>query len=1358
MKTLLFVSTESNNIYDGSVKGTSIKVEGNITTTKDQNVITINKGFIEPGPIPELEKSTSFTLEATLKPTSVLGGRQDIMEAQSPPIALFIDATGRLVGSINIKGKGWQSVKSKVPLIAMKAQHVIFSRDSTGKMVLETDGKRVGSATITGVMEPVGKQGFRIGTWVDGNSYQYKGTIGNIQIRDGAFTTMDMNKRISKAKQLEKSILTKLASKAAHVIVNPSLDESYSRLQPIKDIMNAAGVQKISDLSTLKLTAPITMTSGKVLVAGKKNTVVAINWEALSKNFHGLNSADKKSFMAKYMINRNSSNTIKASKTERQEVNPRISSDLSGSFTEHIDTLANNIGTGLIPGEIKVVNPKVEALRAGSILTDHILIDKTDLTVINKERLLEKLESRSPELWPILGTYPHLLTLQALPVNSSVIIAGTLDLTNTQVIIEPFVEKLYIIAEKVICGPNAKITWRKPGGSTPARLDNPDLNAYNWVGVHTKPNSWDGIDGDDGRAGETGINGAPGLNAPSLEMWVKNLTNIPSIDLNGEDGITGGKGQKGGRGGDGADGHLGTIRYIWNPFGDNWEWCDQQPGDGGDGGNGGRGGSGGKGGSGANGGKIIIGVLDGTLEGTVTASQFQWKNQGGKKGRGGDPGQGGYGGRGGRSGVGKNCKDAEDGHNGAQGQPGLMGADGSSVGVDGVDQFFEFTEDAWNDMLTRPWITEVVPDEVFPGNQITIRGSRFAVNDRVIIPGVAALVPVINADESLSVTIPANIKGGTKSLFVRRSYDNTESNHISVRIKPLLDLLPATLAPLATVTITGKAFLPGASVLINGSAITGIVNALGTQIVFQMIGTGGSGSSGGTVTVAVRNPDGLVSNTRSSVMPRILEIPFKFGTHDLPFSNFTDGIPSWSTYEDTFGSTEVWHEQLDPIFGHPILTAAFYGFYHYFLKGTANGGLATGFCTSLSCLVADKLWQGLTNAHTTTKASVHEMLTGVHGKLLSRESLIHFHDQSQQGVSRVELTARAIERTFLTGCDRNVAPLLFFIPSGSIWDSGYIDKLGSTHCIMPYRFTYPSTHSGPRLSADGRTTISSLDGVKLYCWDCNHPDNANCRLEFRMQAGVLNFSYFPDGALQFDSSQGITLGYWTNGDYLLADHDLPFSGPFGLTSFIVDFLLSPADLEITDESGLRVGNFNNMIFSEMPDSHPFYLVKGAYLVPVGHNLTRKIVGNGTGKYTFNSLTPDGTTIRIEDVPTKPGHRDTLIINSDASQIRFTPHEEKNFTFTFSKLVGTQMRSLAFTGVGGGPGTDVDVTVSPDLNIFRLGNRTTARNVTVKAFSIDKSTNVPVNKISTLALPNNHDLVVTVSDWNKVDLNTEVLAF
>src|SRR4051812_9706900 len=91
MKTILFIRTENNSVFDGSLKGTSLKMNGDIVTTNVENQFQINKGFIELGPMPELENSGAFTLEAKVSPDAVLGNRQNIMESQSPPAAFFVD-------------------------------------------------------------------------------------------------------------------------------------------------------------------------------------------------------------------------------------------------------------------------------------------------------------------------------------------------------------------------------------------------------------------------------------------------------------------------------------------------------------------------------------------------------------------------------------------------------------------------------------------------------------------------------------------------------------------------------------------------------------------------------------------------------------------------------------------------------------------------------------------------------------------------------------------------------------------------------------------------------------------------------------------------------------------------------------------------------------------------------------------------------------------------------------------------------------------------------------------------------------------------------------------------------------------
>jgi hypothetical protein len=415
--------------------------------------------------------------------------------------------------------------------------------------------------------------------------------------------------------------------------------------------------------------------------------------------------------------------------------------------------------------------------------------------------------------------------------------------------------------------------------------------------------------------------------------------------------------------------------------------------------------------------------------------------------------------------------------------------------------------------------------------------------------------------------------------------------------------------------------------------------------------------------------------------------------------------------------------------------------------------------------VLDELWTGSTDTFSRVNLNdaTRSDLTAIHGRLLSRESLIHFHDQGRQEVVRVAQTYREIEQTFVNGCDRHNAPMLFFIPAGAIWDEGYVDSLGDSHCIAPVRFVYPEGHPGP--SPDGTT---DPEGVKLYCWDCNHPptddtaavESENCRLEFKRVDGQIHFDYFDGGSgIKFSSEDGITLGMMTNGAYLLSDHDLPFSGPFGLTRFVLDFLLSPADLQVTDENGLRTGHFGPQILSEIPDSHPCYLMKGAYLLPPDTALERDITGTGAGTYDYHSIAPGGTSISLEGVSIAPGETDRLSMNADGSQIRVTPGSGKAFSLQLAREITDEIHTVAISGIGGGPSEEVDVTVSPDLSVVRIGNRSAARTVNVTAFSVNKNTMAhATSNRGGVNLPQDHDLVVTVTDWVDLDLDVQALHF
>ena len=1288
-----YLVSEERGMYDGSIKGLGITISGKVEPKPDGSV-RFDGGFIEISRNADLDKLDSFTIKANVMPDKVVGSEQNIIVGESPAIRLFIDSRGRLAGSINTTNGLEQFDSGSKVIQSGRFNTVCFTRDDNGHTKLEIDGNEVSSKDIPSKLDNTGTGGLKIG---DG----FYGIITDLVIGNGVLDQNYLNNKAKAADDFIKVLTDPNGQfKFKNVEVEISPDSVYLKLQKIKGIMNAVGVNNLTDLEPFRISKKKVIKPGKVIIASNKPANV-VDWSNVASSFQAKPSRD---ILAAYLLNRNSSKT------------------LSSFNTSPPTSTAGTVSGGPITGTRFL--PNIITIRSNSV-------------TIADPNLMSDLQGNKPQDWPSTSSQinpPR--TSVTIPQDSAVIIASQIDLTGAKIVIDPDVRTFYIIAEEMICGNNTEITWERPGGNTYPRADNPELNGTSYSGSHN------GMSGENGQEGQPGITGANGRNAPDLEIWAKMITSMPNMDLDGEDGIKGGKGQRGGNGGNGANGAPAKKdkKPLWP------DSCKRNPGDGGDGGDGRNGGPGGKGGNGGNGGKITIGLLEGTFN-AIASSPYKSKNEGGRGGDGGDGGEAGQGGQAGNAGkYDKVCSPANNGTPGRNGQKGDIGLKDDKKGLDEKTTFYEFDLNMWNELMTRPWLTEVSPDSAFPGDPIILRGSRFTDTDLVLI-GNTSLNPTIKADESLEVIIPLNMSGGEKAICIKRQ-DRTESNRQSIWIKPQLDQIKPII-PGEDVTLTGSAFIDKASVLINGSAIPGTVSNQ-NSIVFHFPSTASiGGNSGYKATMEVRNPDGMLSNSRVVEVLGTLEIPFEFGKHNLFFGNFSDGIPSWDTYKQTFGTTEIWYE----LIANLGLAVSFYGFYNYFLKGEANGGLATGFCTSMASIVADRFWQGHADTTAIQKKDIHKDLTAIHGKLLSRESLIHFHDQSREGISRVEKTYREIEATFLRGCDRQNAPLLFFIPSGAIWDDGYIDSLGDTHCVMPYRFIYPEGHTGPQLSSDRGTTLTDPNKVKLYVWDCNHPDSPDCYLVFNCNGSRIDFEYFALGNLLFDSKNGRnTLGMMTHGQYMLADHDLPFSGPLGLTQFVFDFLLSPADLQITDPNGNKTGLFGKEILSEIPNSRPCYLIKGAYMLPGNIALNRKIIGTGLGKYTFASLIPDGISLTIKDVSTDTGQEDVLLVNADGTQIRFEPSVKKDFTIAIARCIGDQIRELTIDGIEGDTNNKgVDITTSPDLSIVRIGNRCSKRTVNVRTIAINRNDlhNPLANLTQNIDLPQDNDLVVSVSDWTNL---------
>lgn len=1361
-RSLIRLDLSSPSPIDASRIGNVVRPYGRFDLkSKKQGIRFDSPGHISVGSNEELCQLEDFTVEVQFKPESS-GKKQQLIESDSLPVSICLEPDGRLSGAV-FTDKGWETIDSgdvKIGTDEETKARLIYSKE--GSLSLEINGHHVDEVPIKGELLRQGHSPIIVGTKLDARSNQFYGTISGLRVMTGAVSTLDQVQLDQKAVKLATQLKRNLDF-AGNINVFLDPDTVDHRFDRIKAILTAAGVEDLSQIAKLSINKRTVIQKNTIMVAPRKSDgVSAVNWNELAKT---LASVDAKT--ARYnlavtlpnsksisLINNDSSaseapvsnSSTRIDKAIRPVMETKSQLNISGNVVSQASKLRYEPTKNKFSTSQRLALQSIKASRVTDVLR---LSQKLQ---INKPEILDYIKDDLPDMWPVHNLPMFAMTMATLiPIDTSVIIAGQLDLTNQTLVIEPDVKTLYIIAEEIIAASNASITWRRPGGSTPARNDDPSKNGRSYSGVHTAEGSRNGLRGGDGVDGDPGIGGQDGRDAPHLEIWVKNLTAMPDIDLNGEDGITGGRGQRGGRGGNGARGQTGKWWWLFGAH------CFESPGHGGNGGDGGRGGRGGPGGGGGNAGNVSIGVLEGTLAESVQARAFRIKNQGGDGGNGGDGGSGGLGGNGGTHGNDyvdghEVCGNGVDGTHGAQGQPGTDGSDGRS-GQDGTLNFFEFTEESWNEQLTRPWLYELTPTEVFPERDIVITGTRFADTDRIVFDGIE-LTPRELPDESVEITIPWNTSGGEKELYVKR-FNGVQSNRLRCWVKPWLDdSLSSPMVSGSEATLQGRAFMTGASVLYNGTAVPALA-VTPTTLRFIVPSAGVGDTSEQDVVIAVRNPDGFVSNERTITLPRIIDSGFKVDVHGLAFPNFDDGIPSWGTFKDTFGEFEVWHELLDPIFGHPLLTAAFYIFYEHFLKGEGNGGLATGFCTSLSALVLDEFWQGSSDTYSriTLDNPTHQMLTAIHGRLLSRESLIDFHNQGRRGTANVETTFRRIEANLGDGGDRHSALMLFFVPSGAVWDAGYFDSLGDSHCIVPYRIVYPKGHDGV-----------SIDGVKMYCWDCNHPyvagsdDAMNCRLEFRMTDGEIRFDYFDGGSsIKFRSENNITLATMNNGKYLLSDHDLPFSGPLGLTTFVLDFLLSPADLLVENSMGQLTGHQGGSIVAEIPDSHPCFLVKGAYLLPANEALTRQIIGNASGNYTYHSIAPNGVSLSLEDIDTSAGQTDVLASNADGTMIRFTPGVTKNFVLNLARESGDQARAISINGIGGSLTAPMELNLSPDLSVIRISNVDTHRTVDVQVSQIEKATgsNGKLNR-NAVDLPINHDLMITVTDWDDLALTVRAI--
>jgi hypothetical protein len=843
-------------------------------------------------------------------------------------------------------------------------------------------------------------------------------------------------------------------------------------------------------------------------------------------------------------------------------------------------------------------------------------------------------------------------TVPTLAPTESLIIADKLDLTNATLVIDRnHVTHLWIVVRSFIAAQGAHIRYRPEvheavgNKGIDGSLAWPNFNP----GECQSSTGHFANNGGDGGSGGEGFQGPAGLNAPDLTVCALEVDAMPDIHLSGQEG---GRGGAGGRGADGGNGQRG--RTSKSGF---WA-CEWGCGYGGNGGRGGDGGKGGRGGAGGRGGNVTFATQEKNLAKLVTARAFILNNgpgNGGKPGPHGDPGIGGGWGEAGCN-AGGHCDPEPDRH-GQKGSNGQIPAEYPPIGDTGAEGTLAYdviTEDEWNEKLNGPWLVSLQPNSSFAGDTIVAHGLNFVRNSEVLI-GTRSSPATFLSEKEISFTIPNDLEG-RRYLVQVRTPDGDISNEVELALRPYINEVAGEFSPGGKIDILGTAFAAGAVILVDGNSLLTQWESI-THLT-GILPFGGPITPGGTMIIVVRNPDGLESNASTATRRASLDSGFRASRHGYGFNNFSIGNPSWETFLQTFGSEEVAGQILE----HPIFTGAFFQFYKWFLGGRAKGG---GHCSGIAATSLQRFNQGKDGLYNETTMEDNKpyyppsispallaRLDITQGRVLSRELILHYAEQSKLGVDSIEKAIRAIEGDFRNGLGENSARILCFIPSGTIWeifaDETVRDAFMASHAVVPTRIVY-------------KDQSGSLNGARLYVYENNAKrKDIDYFLQLESKGGKIHFKYNFNSKINSDN--GFTLGTATLQEQLLTDVDLPFSGNGGLDSFILDLILSPANICVEDISGKIVGHKDGKWYS---DGNLGYICPWApnyMLVRPGSSHTRTVTGIGNGKYTYSSIHPNGKSIALRDVPCSSNTVDVISTDANLKQITIQSNESRPINF------------------------------------------------------------------------------------------------
>ena len=615
MRTLLDIGFDGSRPFNQSPEAIGLTVSGAALKPAATDGFALQKtSRIRVERSDALAKLTEFTVELRLQPDA-FGRRQVLIASDSPPVQLELDRSGIATATVTTDA-GPQKVVATKAVAKGRESQLRLSRSADGALRLELDGALVGKGTARGALVATGAAALSIGTDTAGES-GFVGVLNGVRIVDAAITAASEKALLTKANAIKQRLVDRYGVGVSVYLEQGQVDQRFTQ---IKAIMRAAGVSDLSSLSTLTINRHTTLMPGTILKASTGGIGPIVNWPEIATQFATAALAsptEARKVIDSTLLSRSVASEVAITITEAPTIaptRPTVMPDRLGALGGRIEpmlpvqpsvvTQPPIVSRPPVVGTASALAPRSSG--TGIVSGDAPATARAEINMLSAIESVERLRRDTPWEWPIHEADPVPVMTTVLPVNSAVIIARRLDLTNQTLEIDPAVGTLYIIAEEVEAASGARITWKRSALDIPNIGPDPGLNGQpNWSGVHTG-GSKHGLPGGDARGGAPGITGRNGHDAPNVEIWALRAHGMPDIDLEGQDGGQGGRGQQGGRGGHGADGEPGEWYWFFGRH------CWEDPGNGGDGGRGGDGGPGARGGDGGDGGDILFAVLEET--------------------------------------------------------------------------------------------------------------------------------------------------------------------------------------------------------------------------------------------------------------------------------------------------------------------------------------------------------------------------------------------------------------------------------------------------------------------------------------------------------------------------------------------------------------------------------------------------------------------------------------------------------------------------------------------------------------------------------------------------------------------------